>query len=69
MNKKLLDKLVCPVCKGPLEHRSRFWKRAEGSLVCHACSLVYPVVNGIPRLNTQDAHGLDEAQTGKPGED
>src|SRR2546426_5809905 len=36
--------LVCPKCKGPLEHRPA---PAE-LLVCHACRLMYAVEDDIP---------------------
>jgi uncharacterized protein YbaR (Trm112 family) len=40
---QLLEILVCPKCRGPLEYRE-----AEPALVCHACRLRYPVRDGIP---------------------
>ena len=47
----LLEILVCPQCKGPLE------ERPEGpSLACARCRLVFPVRDGIPIML------LDEAQ-------
>jgi uncharacterized protein len=48
----LLDILVCPKCKGPLEHRTT---PAE-SLVCHNCRLMYAVEDDIPIML------IDEAQ-------
>lgn len=41
----LLDILVCPVCKGPLEVRDN-----GQSLFCPACERDYPVREGIPVL-------------------
>jgi uncharacterized protein YbaR (Trm112 family) len=49
----LLDILVCPKCKGPLEHRTA---PAE-ALVCPACRLVYAVEDDIPIML------IDEAQS------
>jgi uncharacterized protein YbaR (Trm112 family) len=52
---ELLEILVCPKCKGDLEHRT------EGSaetLVCHACRLVYPVEDGIPIMLIDEAKPL-----------
>jgi uncharacterized protein YbaR (Trm112 family) len=49
----LLEILVCPKCKGPLEHRTA---PAE-SLVCHACRLIYAVEDDIPIML------IDEAKT------
>jgi len=50
----LLDILVCPKCKGPLEHRTG----AAEALVCHACRLVYPVEDGIPVMLIDEAKPL-----------
>ncbi|MBS1173561.1 MAG: kdsB, partial [Proteobacteria bacterium] len=38
MDARLLEILVCPVCKGPLDHR-----KAQQELVCKACKLAYPI--------------------------
>lgn len=53
MDPKLLEILVCPVCKGPLEHR-----RAEGELVCRPCRLAYAVRDGIPVMLADEAREL-----------
>ncbi|MGL4475892.1 MAG: Trm112 family protein [Shewanella sp.] len=44
-DKKLLDIVACPVCKGKLE----FDKEHE-QLICKADRLVYPITEGIPVL-------------------
>lgn len=49
----LLQILVCPKCKGPLEHRTA--PREE--LVCAACRLRYAVEDDIPIML------IDEAQS------
>jgi uncharacterized protein YbaR (Trm112 family) len=52
----LLEILVCPKCKGDLEHR----RAAEGEvLVCRACRLVYRVEDGIPIMLIDEATPLD----------
>ena len=43
MDEKLLEILVCPKCKGELDHRTD-----PEELVCHACRLRYEVDDGIP---------------------
>jgi uncharacterized protein YbaR (Trm112 family) len=48
---QLMAILVCPRCKGDLEHRLV----PEESLACHACRLVYPVRDGIPIMLIDDA--------------
>ena len=53
MNPKLLEILVCPVCKGPLE-----WKKPVGELVCRACRLAYPIRDDIPVMLPEEARAL-----------
>ena len=50
MDTKLLDILVCPVCKGPLVYR----KEAQ-ELVCKADRLAYPIRDGIPVMLEEEA--------------
>lgn len=59
MDPKLLEILVCPVCKGPLEHR-----RASHELVCRACRLAYSVKDGIPVMLADEARQLSAEETG-----
>jgi uncharacterized protein YbaR (Trm112 family) len=54
MDGKLLEILVCPVCKGPLVHR-----REALELICSPCRLAYPVRDGIPVMLPEDARTLD----------
>jgi uncharacterized protein YbaR (Trm112 family) len=51
--KALLDILVCPKCRGDLEHR-----QAQSELVCHACKLRYEVRDGIPIMLIDEAKPL-----------
>ena len=53
MNARLLDILVCPICKGPLEHD----KKAQ-ELICHADKLAYPIRDGIPIMWADEAREL-----------
>lgn len=46
----LLNLLVCPKCKGPLQHRSD-----ESALVCPACRLRYAIRDGIPIMLVDEA--------------
>ena len=50
LSPQLLDVLVCPKCRGPLEYRE-----ARSELVCHACRLRYPVRDGIPIMLIDEA--------------
>ncbi|MFP5506098.1 MAG: Trm112 family protein [Gammaproteobacteria bacterium] len=53
MDKKLLDILACPICKGPLVYR-----KAEQELVCKADRLAYPIRDGIPVMLEDEARTL-----------
>ncbi len=58
MDARLLEILVCPVCKGPLEYR-----KAAAELVCKGCKLAYPVKDDIPVMLEDEARqlGTEEA--------
>jgi uncharacterized protein len=47
---RLLEILVCPLCKGPLEH-----DRAAQELICHVDKLAYPIRDGIPVMLANEA--------------
>ena len=53
MDPKLLEILVCPICKGPLLHRP-----AAKELVCKADRLGFPIKDGIPVMLEEDARKL-----------
>ena len=53
MDTKLLERLVCPLCKGPLLYR-----KAEAELVCKADKLAYPIRDGIPVMLEAEAREL-----------
>ncbi len=53
MDPKLLEILVCPICKGPLLHQ-----RAEQELVCKPCRLAYPIKDDIPVMLEDEARKL-----------
>ena len=53
MDKKLLDILACPVCKGPLVYR-----REEAELICKADRLAYPIRDEIPVMLEEEARKL-----------
>jgi uncharacterized protein YbaR (Trm112 family) len=55
MDKRLLDLLVCPICKGPL--------RTAGSgnsleLICRPDRLAYAVRDGIPVMLPEEARAI-----------
>ncbi|HUT40982.1 MAG TPA: Trm112 family protein [Gammaproteobacteria bacterium] len=53
MDKKLLDILACPVCKGALLYR-----KDEQELVCKVDRLAYPIRNDIPVMLVDEARQL-----------
>lgn len=53
MDKKLLEILVCPICKGPLIYR-----REQQELICKADRLAYPVRDDIPVMLEEEARPL-----------
>ena len=53
MDARLLDILVCPICKGPLAYLAG---RAE--LVCKADRLAFPIRDDIPVMLEDEARKL-----------
>ncbi|MDX1400915.1 MAG: Trm112 family protein [Kiloniellales bacterium] len=52
---KLLEILVCPLTKGPLEY-----DRDAGELISRQASLAYPIRNGIPIMLPEEARQLED---------
>jgi uncharacterized protein YbaR (Trm112 family) len=50
ISKDLLDILVCPVCKTPIE-----LLQDQNGLRCPACNLIYPIRDGIPVMLVDEA--------------
>lgn len=57
LDKRLLDILVCPVTKAPLE-----WRPERNELWCRASRLAYPVRDGVPVMLEDEARPLDESE-------
>jgi uncharacterized protein YbaR (Trm112 family) len=57
MDPKLLDILVCPVSKAPLE-----WDKERNELICRASGLAYPVRDGIPVMLESEARALSSEE-------
>lgn len=53
MEARLLDVLVCPLCKSPLVYD----KEAQ-ELICNADKLAYPIRDGIPIMWAEQARSL-----------
>ena len=58
MDQRLIEMLVCPLCKGPLA-----WNKSALELVCKGDRLAFPVKNDIPVMLE------DEARTLSPDEE
>jgi len=54
MDAKLLDILVCPVCKGPLQY-----DRSRDELVSIESGLAFPIRDGIPVMLEDEARKLE----------
>ena len=57
---KLLEILVCPVTRGPLEYDA-----AAGELISRKAGLAYPIRSGIPIMLEDEARSLDSDQTAR----
>ena len=53
MEAKLLEILVCPVCKGKLVH-----DKSAGELICKGDRLAFPIRDGIPVMLEDEAREL-----------
>ena len=58
LDHRLIDLLVCPVCKGPLEMR-RDAESRPSDLACQADRLAFPIRDGIPVMLESEAGPLD----------
>lgn len=57
MDPKLLDILVCPLCKGPL-----VYLKDRQELVCKPDRLAFPIRDGIPVMLEEEARHLGETE-------
>lgn len=53
MESRLLEILVCPLCKGPLRH-----DRQQKELICRADRLAFPIRDGVPIMLENEAREL-----------
>jgi len=53
MDAKLLEILVCPLCKGPLDYL-----KESRELVCKPDRLAFPIRDGIPVMLEEEARTL-----------
>ncbi|MCB1736360.1 MAG: Trm112 family protein [Gammaproteobacteria bacterium] len=64
MDKKLLDILVCPVCKGPLDY-----DKPAQELICSRDRIAFPIRDGIPVMLEDEARSLDASAADASAED
>ncbi len=56
VDKKLLEILACPKCKGDVVEKGMF-------IVCENCRLAFPVLDGdVPDMLLEDAWELEKAE-------
>ena len=60
MDTKLLELLVCPITKGPLEY-----DREKQELTSRSARLAYPVRDGIPVVLEGEARPMTDAELGQ----
>lgn len=58
LDKKLLDIIACPVCKGKL-----IYNQQEQQLICRFDRLAYPIREHIPVLLENEAQQLSSDET------
>ena len=54
---RLLEILVCPVSRGPLEY-----DRAKAELISRTARLAYPIRDGVPIMLPEEARDLGEGE-------
>lgn len=57
MDSKLLEILVCPLCKGPL-----VFEKGSQELICKADRLAFPIRDGIPVMLEEEARALEATE-------
>ena len=60
MDPKLLDILVCPLCKSPLIYR-----KAEQELICRTDRLAFSIQDDIPVMLADEARRLTQEEIDK----
>ena len=58
IDKKLLEILACPKCKGEIR-----LNETEDGLICDACKLLYEIKDGIPIMLIDEAKPLEGSES------
>ena len=54
---RLLEVLVCPVTRAPLDYN-----RVRGELVSRSAKLAYPIRDGVPIMLPEEARALEDGE-------
>lgn len=54
-DRKLLELLICPVSKGPLDYDAK-----SGELISRKARLAFPIRDGVPLMTEEAARHLDD---------
>ena len=65
LDHRLIDLLVCPLCKGPLQ-MARDANNSPNELQCPADRLGFPIRDGIPVMLESEARALEDHPTPAP---
>ena len=65
LDHRLIDLLVCPLCKGPLR-MGRDEQQRPLELICPADRLGFPIRDGIPVMLEAEARVIDEQPASAP---
>lgn len=65
LDHRLIDLLVCPLCKGPLKMQRNSDGQSE-ALTCAADRLAFPIRDGIPVMLENEAQPLAAEPSGPP---
>lgn len=57
MDRRLLDILACPICKGKL-----IYKKTAEELICKVDKLAYPIIDSIPVMLEDKARHLSDQE-------
>lgn len=60
MDRKLLDILVCPICKGALRY-----DKTKSELVCRVDRVAFPIRDDIPVMLEEEARRVPEEELPK----
>ena len=62
MDRRILDILVCPICKGPLKmDNNPALEGVQAELVCSRDQLAFPIRDDIPVMLVESARRLDQS--------